>query len=46
MSVLGKWTHKGLPRPHWSNASGNVSFQQLGAEFLLTSEAAWWDIFE
>lgn len=26
MSVLGKWTAKGLPRPAWSNASGAVSY--------------------
>ena len=26
MSVLGKWTAKGLPRPAWSSASGAVSY--------------------
>lgn len=26
MSVLGKWTAKGLPRPAYSNASGTVRF--------------------
>ena len=26
MSVLGKWTAKGLPRPAYSNASGSVRF--------------------
>ena len=25
MNVLGTWTSKGLPRPSWSNARGDVS---------------------
>lgn len=26
MSVLGKWTANGLPRPAWSNAGGTVRY--------------------
>lgn len=29
MNVLGTWTSKGLPRPSWSNARGDVRMIQF-----------------
>ena len=37
MSVLGKWTAKGLPRPAWSNAGGTVRCLHLIIEIAVSN---------
>lgn len=34
MNVLGTWTSKGLPRPSWSNARGDVRIIEFSLSFV------------